>query len=95
MNRIPDELKQLKQWVVWGVSPDKPKLPYNPAGMNPAKAGEAKTWADFETAEKAVKAGRAQGVGFEFNDTGLYGVDLDHVLEDSRLRPEAQTVVDC
>lgn len=94
MNRIPDELKQLKQWVVWGVSPDKPKLPYNPAGMNPAKAGEAKTWADFETAEKAVKAGRAQGVGFEFNDTGLYGVDLDHVLEDGRLRPEAQTVVD-
>ena len=93
LNNIPLELKQLNQWVVWGVDAEKPKMPFNPINMKPAKAGDASTWGTFEKAVNCVESGRAQGVGFEFNNNGIYGIDLDHVLKDGRLTPEAQEVV--
>lgn len=90
---IPEEIKQLPQWVVWGVDTSKPKCPFNPATMRPAKAGDPVTWSDYETAASRVNAGRAGGVGFEFNDNGIYGIDLDKVLDNGILTPEAREIV--
>lgn len=73
---FPEELKKLPQWVV-----HKNKLPHNPKTGDYAKANDPTTWADFETAVKATE--QFDGIGFEFNNCGVVGVDLDHVIDDS------------
>lgn len=96
-DNIPTELKELKQWVCWGVDKTKLKMPYNPQNLQPAKAGVPETWGSFEQAVKRVQEGKAQGVGFEFNNNGYYGIDLDKVIikqnDSVRLTVDAQTIV--
>ncbi len=92
---IPPEMKSLKQWVIWGVSTEKPKCPYNPNKPNVrAEADNAATWADFETAAAAsARLGRG-GIGFELGN-GIAGIDLDHVInDDGEPCEEARTIVD-
>ena len=92
---IPPEMKSLKQWVIWGVSEEKPKSPYNPNTPSVgAKANDAATWADFETAvSAAARLGRG-GIGFELGN-GIAGIDLDHVINDDGEPCEfARTIVD-
>lgn len=48
-------------WVNWGINPDKPKFPYTPATLRPAKAGQPDTWGTLSEAIRNVKAGKAQG----------------------------------
>lgn len=77
LNNIPDELKNLKQWVCW-VGADKiPKNPHN--GYN-AKSNDSSTWSDFETAVRACEMYRFDGLGFMFAN-GYFGVDLDHCID--------------
>lgn len=101
---IPPEMKSLKQWVIWGVSEEKPKSPYNPNTPSVgAKANDAATWADFETAvSAAARLGRGGngtvarpiGIGFELGN-GIAGIDLDHVInDDGELSEEARTIVE-
>ena len=90
---IPPEMKKLNQWVVWGIDQDRPKMPFNPASLKPAKAGDPSTWGSYYEAVNRVKCGQAKGIGFEFHSNGIYGVDLDHVLKDGELTPEAAEVV--
>lgn len=83
---IPGEMKELKQWVIWGVNNDDPKAPHNP--LLPtlgAKANDSSTWAGFDAAlAAAARLGRG-GIGFEFGvqPCGIAGVDLDHVINDA------------
>ena len=79
-NNIPKELKQLQQWVCWGVDKQNPKKPFNPNNLTSAKAGDSSTWGSFEQAVQRVSAKEAQGIGFEFNDNGIVGIDLDHCI---------------
>lgn len=81
---IPAELAALPQWVCWGAPGKTRKCPYDPRTGYPAKAGQADTWADLATAARAVRAGKYEGLGFEFNG-GIVGVDFDHCIEDGRL----------
>jgi len=91
---IPEELKRLDQWVCWGVDKIKPKMPFDPKTMQAAKAGVPDTWGSYEQAVQRVQSGEAGGVGFEFNNNGYYGVDLDKVIDElGGLTPEAQDVV--
>ena len=90
---IPQELKDLPQWVVWGIDPDKPKMPFKPTTLKAAKAGDPTTWSGYHEAVNCVKSGRAKGIGFEFHDGGIYGVDLDHVLHDGKLTDETARIV--
>ena len=96
---IPPEMKALKQWVIWGVNEEKPKSPYNP--NNPsvgAKANDAATWADFETAAAAAarmtaRLGRG-GIGFELGN-GIAGIDLDHAINEAgELSEFARSIVE-
>lgn len=86
---IPDELKQLPQWVC-----RKEKIPFNPVTGVPAKAGQSDTWARFEDAVNAFHDGGYDGIGFEFNNNGIVGIDLDHVVtNDGSLFEEAVEIV--
>ena len=100
-DNIPAMLRQRPNWVAWGIRdapPDtSPKSPYNPASLlagRPlaAKAGVKETWGSYQAAAECVVRGLAQGVGYEF-DGGVYGVDLDHVIDGRALSPQAREIV--
>lgn len=81
-DNIPQELKQLHQWVCWKAEPipDKPdkikKMPINPVTGGPAQSNNPDTWTDFQTAASA--APRFSGIGFMFGG-GYFGVDIDGI----------------
>ena len=81
-NHVPAELAGLPQWVCWGKPGAQRKCPFNPRTGTTAKAGQPDTWADLATAAQAVKAGRFEGIGFEFAEGGgIVGVDFDHCID--------------
>ncbi len=92
---IPPEMKELKQWVIWGMNEEKPKSPYTPNTPSVgAKANDASTWSDFETAAAAVARLGRGGIGFELGN-GIAGIDLDHVISESgELSAFARSIVD-
>ena len=98
-NNIPTFLKSYPNWVVWGIQNAPLKSPFNPESLingylSPAKAGIKGTWGNYSCAVECVKRGLAKGIGYEFDNNGIYGVDLDHVIDGSgTLTPQAQEVV--
>lgn len=98
-DNIPSILKQRPNWVTWGVRDAPLKAPFNPDSLllgipSPAKAGIRDTWSDYQTAVECVAQGLAQGIGYEFDGSGdVYGVDLDHVISDDGLTPQAREIV--
>jgi len=74
---IPQELKELKQWVCWTQD----KIPKNPYTGGNAMSNNPSTWSDYDTAVEAVKKYGFDGVGFEFAPP-YFGVDLDKCLDD-------------
>ena len=98
--KIPKILKERPNWVVWGIPGEPPKAPFNPVSLlsgnpKPAKANIRETWSRYESAVDCVNCKLAQGIGFEFEGNDLYGVDLDHVInEQGVLMPEAKSIVD-
>lgn len=99
-NKIPPYLMRHRHWVVWGVGDATPKAPFSPAMLLlgealPAKAGVPETWGRYDNAVECVRRGLAQGIGYQFGGTDLYGVDLDHVLDErGQLAPQAHAIVD-
>jgi len=94
---IPDELRHLKQWVVWRKAKlrnDKP--PLNARTLGNASSTNPDTWASFTEAVAAVAAGRADGVGFVFTEDDPYAfIDLDDVVDsDGAVDPWAKEQVD-
>jgi putative DNA primase/helicase len=96
---IPALLRQRPNWVAWGVRDAPLKSPFNPASLLsgralPAKAGVPDTWGSYETAAECVERGLAQGVGYEFSGgDDIYGVDLDHVIGEDGVTPQAREIV--
>lgn len=97
-DNIPQELKNLHQWVCWQAAPisDKPgkirKLPINPRTGEAAQSNNPDTWTDFRTA--AAASSRFSGLGFMFAN-GYFGVDIDGIEEDikSFQQGEPQNIV--
>jgi len=82
-DKIPPELKDRPQWVVWRLETrdGKPtKIPYSAANpKRKAKANVPTTWGTYDQAVKAYAAGGFSGIGFEFSaDDPFTGIDLDH-----------------
>src|SRR5512146_2295076 len=81
--QLPDELKALRQWVVWRAEPrpgkDKPaKAPYQPRTGHRARTDAPATWGTFAQARARFEHGGWQGLGFVFTACDPYaGVDLD------------------
>ncbi|WP_373483310.1 AAA family ATPase [Acetobacterium sp.] len=85
---IPEDLKNLPHWVL-----RKGKMPVNPNTGYGAKAGEASTWGTFEQCLAMVKD--YDGIGFEFNDNSIVGIDIDHCIDEiGLLSKEARSIVE-
>ena len=99
-DKVPAELKEQPNWVVWGVDRQKPKMPYSPLALLngyyfPAHAGDRRTWDSFQNAVLCVSKRKAKGIGYEFDGRKIYGVDLDHVIdEQGQISAPAQKIID-
>jgi len=99
-HNIPQLLKHRPNWVVWGIGDAPTKAPFNPASLlsgkpQPAKAGDPRTWSNYQTAVECVRRGMARGIGYEFGGSAMYGVDLDKVIDSTgTLAPQAREIVD-
>jgi len=53
ITKIPEELRQIPQWVVWRLvdrDGKKTKLPFDPVSGNPASTTNPHTWRSFDEA---------------------------------------------
>jgi hypothetical protein len=79
---IPDELKNIPQWVCWKAVPKAngkiDKIPYDP---KTGKAGDSTDPAKWDTFSRAFSAygndGGYAGIGFTLNGSKITGVDFD------------------
>lgn len=94
---LPESLKELKQWVCFKLEfNDKKgkadKIPKNALTGYNAKSNDPDTWTDFETAVAAVDKYGFDGIGIQFAN-GIFGVDLDNVIQNGELTAEAQDII--
>ena len=100
LKRIPVELMQCNQWVLWKAEhrngPKKPaKVPYDAKTGKYADVTDSKTWSDFGTVQSEYEEGGYSGVGFVLTDNDPYiGIDLDDCFINDRIIPEAKKIVD-
>lgn len=78
---IPKELRAIPKWICWRgeydpKNPEKPrKVPINPHTGGMASSTNPTTWTTFDHAVAA--SGKYSGIGFVFDGTGYFGIDLD------------------
>lgn len=99
LDKIPAELKQYPQWIVWRYeSPygSKPtKVPYNPANGFRASTTDRSTWGTFEAARNtfANSNGSFAGIGFVFTPQDPFcGIDLDDPNGDAEAFARQQAI---
>jgi hypothetical protein len=83
---IPQELKLLRQWIVWRAedigAKHATKVPYDARTGKLASVTEPETWIDFDTAVGVSKS--YSGIGFVFTDADPYTfIDLDNTEGDT------------
>jgi len=71
-DKIPAELRSLKQWVLW----DKDKIPYQINGRK-ADVTDPSTWSTFDDVVKSCDGFNGIGLVFTINDE-YSGIDLDY-----------------
>lgn len=96
--KIPQELKDIPQWVVWRAMPKDGKWtkpPYDAKTGGSASHSDPATWADFGTALKAYHAGGYDGIGIVLTeDLSLVGFDFDHCTPGGEITPEVKRFLD-
>jgi primase-polymerase (primpol)-like protein len=98
---IPDDLKNLSQWVVWRAEPRDgriSKIPYRPDGRRASSTnpGDRTSFDNAYNAYFSPGPGLTySGIGFVFSSgDGLCGVDLDHIVnDDGTIEPWADRIV--
>lgn len=84
---LPEEMRQMRRFVLWGVKGKPAKLPFTVKNgrLRAAKPGDAASCLAFEEATAEAEK-RGCGVGFVFCEgDGLTGVDLDHVARSGQI----------
>lgn len=76
---LPAELTAMTQWV---CARDGSKLPLRADGEGAASSADPSTWSDFNTALRAVEAGRFGYCGFVLSNNGIIGIDIDTGYDD-------------
>ena len=98
-DNIPEELKGLKQWVVYRLEEIKGRLtkpPYQTNGRK-ASATNSSTWCTFEEALAAYETGNFDGIGLVFTKDDPYcGIDFDGCVshETKAIEPWAKEWID-
>ena len=81
MIRVPCELLEYKQWVLWKkaeVNGRATKIPISPWSGKVAACDKPQTWSSYKHVRFAVHRFRCDGIGFVFtNDDPFCGIDLD------------------
>lgn len=81
MIRVPCELLEYKQWVLWKkaeVNGRATKIPISPWSGKAAACDKPQTWSSYKHVRFAVHRFRCDGIGFVFtNDDPFCGIDLD------------------
>lgn len=92
LDKIPVELKELKQWVLWKYETrdgKKTKVPYQPSGQR-AESNNPATWSTYQDASAALS--KFDGLGIVFAN-GLAGMDLDQHFNAGKPDEFAQAIV--
>ena len=84
---IPNELKQLPQWVCWKYEERKgkrTKVPYNAQNGRQASSTDSKTWCSLTGVLNVCQRNETYaGIGFVFSESDPYcGIDMDDCLDD-------------
>ena len=74
LQNIPNELKELTQWV---CSYHNSKVPMIAHAYSSASSTNPNTWTTFDAAVMSVKCGNYDSIGFVFNNNGIVGIDID------------------
>ena len=94
---VPAELRARRQWVCWRPVQREAKVmkvPVDPKSGRNAAIDDPSTWANFEEALDVARRKRL-GIGFVLTGRDPYVfVDLDHVVVDGEILPEAREIVD-
>jgi hypothetical protein len=100
-SRIPAELRERRQWVVWRYEErdgKRTKVPYNADGASVrASATDPETWESYGCAVTAARHDEGvDGIGFVFSEHDPFtGIDLDACFdENGELHPDAARIVD-
>jgi hypothetical protein len=97
--RIPDDLAELDQWVLWRYEirdQKKTKIPYTVRGYR-ASSTNPKDWAPLEDVLAAWRrqAGTYSGIGFVFSRSDPFaGIDLDESLENGEPKTWARGIIE-
>ena len=96
--RIPRELRDLPQWVVYRIETregKQAKVPYRADGHGKASSTSPASWCSFAGANEACNTDASlAGVGFVFAAEDPYvGIDLDHCIENGEIAPWALEIV--
>jgi hypothetical protein len=98
MIRVPSELIEFKQWVLWkrvNVGGRTAKLPISAWSGKASACDKPETWTSFRHACYAVRKYKADGVEFVFTPSDAFcGIDLDHCRDSAgKLTSEAAELV--
>ena len=74
---LADELKRVKQWVVWRDN----KQPYSAITMKQKGWNIESNWATYEDAIRVMRSAKFKGIGFVFKYPYV-GIDLDDCIEE-------------
>lgn len=81
MMRVPSELLEYKQWVLWRkaeVYGRATKIPVSPWSGKAAACDKPQTWSTYKHVRFALHRFRCDGIGFVFTDADPFcGIDLD------------------
>jgi hypothetical protein len=94
IENIPQELRELKQWV---LSENDTKLPIQINGKSKAMSNITNTWATFTNAVNALRQNNDGFCGIAFaiqQENGLVFLDLDDCIENGILTEKARHIVD-
>ena len=96
--RVPDDLTELDQWVLWRYETrdgNRTKVPCQLSGGH-ASTTDPSTWASYEqvVAVWTAQPDNFAGIGFVFSrDDPFTGIDLDDCLQAGQPKPWAQPIL--
>jgi putative DNA primase/helicase len=98
MIRVPTELLDYKQWVLWRrveVNGRMTKIPISPWSGKAAACDRPPTWSTYRHSCYALRRYRCDGIGFVFTGADPFcGIDLDQCLTvDGAFVPEALDII--
>ena len=93
-----NSIRNLPNWVCWKKK-DRDngkigKMPINPLTGQGAKANDSTTWTTYDKAMAAKEKNNYDGIGFEFTDSSIVGIDIDNCIENGQMNDMARTIVE-